>query len=65
MIAQGAPHPPDIALQPKGRDERAFRRGWLAGQASVGKPMRCKLPRQTVVRAAFLAARAYHREMGH
>ena len=57
------PPAPDIALQPQGRDALAFRRGWLAGEASVGSPIRCNLPRKSVARAAFLAARAYHTEM--
>jgi hypothetical protein len=64
MAEPRPPTPPDIALQPHGRDAEAFRRGWLAGKASMGRPLRCKLPRQSVARAAFLAARAYHREMG-
>jgi hypothetical protein len=59
-----APAPPDISLQPRGRDAAAFRAGWLAGQASVGKRLRCKLPRQSVARGAYMAARAYHREVG-
>lgn len=63
MKHERPPVPPDISLQPHGRDAAAFRAGWLAGQASLGKRMRCTLPRQSVARAAFLAARAYHREM--
>ncbi len=62
-IIEEPPAPPDISLQPRGRDAAAFRAGWLAGQASVGKRLRCTLPPQSIARAAFLAARAYHREM--
>ena len=55
--------PPDVLLQPLGRDAGEFAAGWLAGKASMGRRARNPLPRKSVARAAFMAARAYHREM--
>lgn len=50
-------------ILPSGPNADAFREGWLLGKAHALMPIRCPFPRGSIGRAAFCAAKAYHKEL--
>jgi hypothetical protein len=55
---------PHVILHPAGRDGAKFRAGWVLGRESLATGGDCPFPARSAERAAWLAARAYHQELG-